>query len=85
MRLSLVSDASEPNFHAGRCYLPPWQQATDYERTDLCAFFRLEVPVGRVLFSMNYFDKILLNIEFRRVYESGTEGVFDDLMGCVNA
>ena len=57
MRLSLVSDASKPNFHAGRCYLPPWQQASDHERAAFCAFFRLEVPVGRVLFSMNYFDK----------------------------
>ena len=58
MRLSLVSDASKPNFHAGRCYLPPWQQASDHERAAFCAFFRLEVPVGRVLFSMNYFDKM---------------------------
>ena len=57
MRLSLVSDASEPNFHAGRCYLPPRQQASDHEKTAFCAFFRLETPIQRVLFSMNNFDK----------------------------
>ena len=57
MRLSLVSDASKPNFHAGRCYLPPWQQASDHKRAAFCDFFSLEVPAKRVLFSMKNLDK----------------------------
>ena len=57
MRLSLVSDASEAFYLAVNGLLSPSQQAVDHERAAFSTIFRLEAPVGRVLFSMNYFDK----------------------------
>jgi hypothetical protein len=57
MRLSLVSDASEAFYLAVSGLLPPSQQAADHERAAFSIFFCLKAPVGRVLFSMNYFDK----------------------------
>jgi hypothetical protein len=38
--------------------LTPKQQATNHKRAIICAFVRPEAPVWRVLFSMNYFDKM---------------------------
>ena len=60
MRLSLISNASEPYFQCVRAFLPRRQKASDPKRATFSTFFRPEAPVGRVLFSMNYFDKMKL-------------------------
>ena len=52
MQKCLIPDASKPYFLAGRCSLPPWQQADDHKRAYFRPSVRLKAPVGRVLFSM---------------------------------
>ena len=49
--------ATKAYLNALSCLLTPKQQAGDHKRAVFCAFFRLEAPIRRVLFSMNYLYK----------------------------